>query len=369
MIFIYYDSLSHPGGGIGTYLHALALHLHQEKIPFQVTVTELKPSPIVDELIAKGIKVYRQKLLPGDRWLITKRVMLGWLASKLKPGDWVYCLCPPYAPIYLDLVRLVHWRKAKIAVSWFLAPEFWPPDIAGSHAQRFCQAIQETDRIISVSKCTVHQFKEVYGFTGKVYVVPYHNFQFFPETVDLPSSPPWKIGFMGRLDIRQKNLDTLLQAFSKALQVRHDLELHLYGGGSDQGILETLAQELNIQNNVYFWGAYDHRQDLPNIIRSCHFFVHPSRSEGGPCFSLLEQMQAGRYCVASQVGGIPDLYAGHPEAGLLVDCKDTESVYQGLTSALDKLANGLIDAEKIRSRYFDGFDMASAHRAWAEVIK
>jgi len=73
MIFLYYDSLSHPGGGIGTYLHALALHLHQEGIPFRVAVSELHRSPLVDELIAKGLSVYRQPRLPGDRWLLTKR--------------------------------------------------------------------------------------------------------------------------------------------------------------------------------------------------------------------------------------------------------------------------------------------------------
>jgi len=29
---------------------------------------------------------------------------------------------------------------------------------------------------------------------------------------------------------------------------------------------------------------------------------------------------------------------------------------------------GTIDGDKIRARYFDGFDMASAHRAWAAVM-
>lgn len=371
MIFLYYDSLTYPGGGIGTYLHTLALHLHNENIPFQVVVTEQKPSPIIDELIAKGIKIYRQIRLPGDRWLVTKRVMLAWLGSKLKSGDWVFCLCQPHAPIYLSLVRLVHKHQAKIAVSWFLAPEFWPPlpAIVGSYSKEYCQAIAETDAVVSVSKCTTHQFKEVYGYTGIVHVIPYHNFLYFPQAVPLPEGPPWKIGFMGRLEIQQKNLDTLLTAFSQVLNLHPDIELHLYGGGSDQKQLESLAQELDIKDIVHFHGSYDHRIDLPTIVANCHFFVHPSRWEGGPCFSLLEQMQAGRYCVAANVGGIPDLYADHPEAGCLVDCNDSQSISYGLITALTKVERGLIDPDAIRTRYFDGFDISSAHQAWTKVIQ
>jgi len=365
MIFLYSDVL-YRAGGIETYLHALALHLHSEEIPFCVVIAELESCPLVDELVDKGIEVYRQRRLPGDRWLVRQHFMLSWLGTQLKRGDWVFCLRQPLPRLYLRMVRLVHRCQAKIAASWMFAPEFLPP--VPPYGERFCQAVAETDAVISVSKCTAHQFKDVYGYTGQVHVVPLHNFLFLQESVPLPISPPWNIGFIGRLDIKQKNLDTLLKAIVPVVQEWQQIELHLYGRGSDKTRLEALAMSLGIQNHVVFHGAYDHRQDLPQIMANCHFFVYPSRWEGGPCFTLLELMQAGRFCVAADVGGIPDLYRGFPEVGLLVSPNNLSELSQGIVSTLQKVASGSINGNKIRDRYFDGFDMASAHQAWTSAI-
>ncbi len=366
MIFIYSDVL-YRAGGIETYLHALALYLHRESIPFRVAVAELEPCPLVDELVEKGIAVYRQRRVSGDRWLVRQHFMLTWLATQLKPGDWVFCVRQPMPELYLKMVRLVHLRQAKIAASWMFAPEFIPP--VPPHGEKFCQAVAETDAVISVSRCTAHQFKEVYGYTGQAHVVPYHNLLFFPETIPLCLAPPWKIGFIGRLDIKQKNLDTLLQALVPVIKEWQQVELHLYGGGTDETQLKALAINLGIQRHVVFHGAYDHRKDLPKIMANCHFFVYSSRFEGGPCFSLLELMQAGRFCVAARVGGIPDLYEGFPEVGLLVSPDNPSDVSQGIITALERVESGSVCGDKIRKRYFDGFDIESAHRAWISVIK
>ncbi len=361
MIFLYSDVLFRAGG-IETYLHALATHLYTEKIPFRVIVSELESCPLVDELVSKGIDVYRQPRVWGDRWLVRQRVMMRWLATQLKPGDWVYCVRQPSPALYLPLVRLVHQQQARIAASWMLAPEFLPPD-----RPQFCQAVAETDAVISVSNCTADQFEKVYDYSGKVQIVPYHNNLLFSDVVDLPSAPPWKIGFMGRLDIHQKNLDTLLRAFSKVAQT-WQVELHLYGLGKDRDQLEVMTDELGVKDRVVFHGAYDHRCDLPNIMANCHFFVYPSRFEGGPCFTLLELMQAGRFCVAASVGGIPDLYLNHPEAGLLVSPDDPDDLILGLNSTLTRMSNGEINSDRIRDRYLSGFDMTAAHKAWMSVL-
>ncbi len=365
MIFLFSDIL-YRAGGIETYLHVLALHLYSQKIPFRIVVSELEPCPLLDELQQKGIEIYRQPRVPGDRWLVRQHIMLAWLTMQLKPGDWVFCVRQPMSKLYLKIVRCVHRCQAKIAASWALAPEFIPP--APPTERQLIQAISETDAVISVSRCTAHQFKEIYGYTGNVFVVPYHNFLFFEDAVDLPLAIPWKIGFIGRLDIHQKNLDVLLEALVSVIQKFKTIELHLYGRGSDRRELEVLAERLNISEHVVFHGAYDHRQDLPEIMANCHFFVYPSRFEGGPCFTLLEMMQAGRFCVASRVGGIPDLYEGFPAAGLMVSPGNISELSQAIVTTLEQLKSGLIDGRIIRDRYFNGFDLASAHQAWVSVF-
>ena len=163
---------------------------------------------------------------------------MAWLWWQLEPGDWVYCVRQPIPGLYLDLVRLVHNRGAKIAASWMFAPEFLVPD--PPHYERFCQAVEETDVVISVSECTKHQFEEEYGYEGPVEVVRYHNLPFFAEPVPLPDGPPWCIGYMGRLNIEQKNLDALLEAFAHMRDEEMDVELNFYGDGSDQSTLDDL---------------------------------------------------------------------------------------------------------------------------------
>lgn len=362
MIYLYSDML-YRSGGIETYLHALALYLHQQGLPMRVVVAELEPCPLLIDLQEKGIPLYRQRRVWGDRWLVRQRVMMAWLVSQLKPGDWVYCVRQPAPSLYLPLVRWVHRRCAKLAASWMLSPEFLPPK-----SPEFCQAVAETDVVISVSRCTVDQFKQMYGYTGPVQIVPYHNNLLFSQAVPLPTAPPWKIGFMGRLDIQQKNLDTLLRSFATVSQ-SWPAELHLYGRGKDHDQLEQMAKELGISDRTFFHGAYDHRQDLPAIMANCHFFVYPSRFEGGPCFTLLELLQAGRFCVAASVGGIPDLYADHPEAGLLVSPNDAEDLVRGLTTTLERMEKGEIDGNRVRDRYFNGFDIVSAHQAWRLALQ
>jgi glycosyltransferase involved in cell wall biosynthesis len=322
---------------------------------------------MLDDLEAEGVDVYRQPYVPGDRWHVRKRLLMAWLWWQLEPGDWVYCVRQPIPALYMELVRLVHNRGAKIAASWMFAPEFLVPD--PPHYESFCQAVEETDRVISVSKCTTHQFEEVYDYEGPVEVVRYHNLSIFDEPVPLPDGPPWRIGYMGRLSVEQKNLDTLLRVFARLRKDDQNVELHFYGDGPDEAVLVDLTTDLGVDDTVAFHGRYDHRTDLPDIMADNHIFTYISNYEGGPCFTLLELLQAGRYVVASPVGGIPDIYDGHPEAGLLVDAEDPDQIADALETALRKIKSGVVDPGAIRERYRQDFDVAAAHDDWVGALE
>lgn len=367
MIFLYADVLSHQSGGIEAYLHALALHLHHEKIPFRIAVAEQAlPSPAVDELVATGIEVYRQRAIPGDRWHIRKRLLNLWLYRNIRKGDLVYCVRQPAAELYLGLVRAVHRRGAKVAASWIYAPEFLRPEAPLD--KRFRQAVAETDIVISVARCTAPQFKDVYGYEGRVHVVNYHNLEFCSAVLPIPDYPPLRIGYMGRIDIVHKNLDTILAAFKLLAVRRSDVELHFYGGGADEATLLAMVQDADLGDKVVLHGPYDHRRDLKEIISGCHLFVYTSRFEGGPCFSLLELLQAGRYVVTSPVGGIPDLYADHPEYGMMVEPHDPRAIANALDDALERIRTGRVDQIGMRKYYERNFGMAAAHRAWLRAL-
>jgi glycosyltransferase involved in cell wall biosynthesis len=99
-----------------------------------------------------------------------------------------------------------------------------------------------------------------------------------------------------------------------------------------------------------------------------HVFTYISNYEGGPCFTLLELLQAGRYVVASPVGGIPDIYDGRPETGLLVDADDPAAIADTLRTALQKIQAHDVTPAAIRIRYHEEFDMAAAHDDWLQAL-
>jgi glycosyltransferase involved in cell wall biosynthesis len=118
--------------------------------------------------------------------------------------------------------------------------------------------------------------------------------------------------YAGRM-ARIKDLSTLIQAFaaarSKALQ---SFKLALIGDGDQREGLEQLCHSLNLGSAVSFLGA---RTDVPRLVQAADGFALSSLSEGLPMV-LLEAMAAHVPCVATAVGGIPELFAGN--AGLLV---------------------------------------------------
>lgn len=354
-------------GGIETYLEALARRLHADGWPVRVAVCLNEPAPFLDGLSALNIPVYRQRRVMGDRWQIRQRMLVRAVAGSLRPGDWVYCVRQPMPEIYLPLVRAVHAMGGKVAASWMFAPEFLPAP-PGRVAESFKSAIAETDAVISVSECTKAQFREVYNFDGPVRVVRYHNSEIFSAPVSLPPGPPYQIGFMGRIAIEQKNLDTILEACCLLAGKRADIWFNFHGGGQDSDRFAAMVAEAGIGNRVKLHGPYDHKRDLPAIIALNHIFVYTSRYEGGPCFALLELLQAGRYVVTSPVGGIPDIYAGRPEIGDLVDSRDANAIAEAFERAIGRIERGEVDPMRIRTLYDSEFCEPVAHAQWIAAL-
>ena len=79
-------------------------------------------------------------------------------------------------------------------------------------------------------------------------------------------------------------------------------------------------------HELHVWGA---RDDVPALLREARVFVLPSRWEGSP-LALHEALQAGVPCVATAVGGVPDLVG---KGALLVPPDDAAA----LAAAVDRV--------------------------------
>lgn len=112
---------------------------------------------------------------------------------------------------------------------------------------------------------------------------------------------------------RTKNVAGLCNAF---VTVAHELpqsHLALIGSGGEEDKQIALAVA-RLPQRIHRLGW---RSDAAFLLDGCDFFVLPSRKEGLP-FALLEAMEAGLPCLATNVGGIPQLIA-HGMNGWLVD--------------------------------------------------
>lgn len=118
--------------------------------------------------------------------------------------------------------------------------------------------------------------------------------------------------FVGRL-APEKDLGTLIEAFAQLpSEVAERSRLYLAGDGDQRASLVAHCAALNLDNRVTFLGA---RSDVPDLLMAADAFVMSSRTEGLP-MAMLEAMAAGVPCVATAVGGIPELLAN--DRGLCV---------------------------------------------------
>ena len=158
------------------------------------------------------------------------------------------------------------------------------------------------------------------------------------EALSLPSNS-FVFGTIGRL-APTKGHSYLIRAFSKVKQVIPEAQLVFIGDGRLRRELEAQAAE-TAPNSIHFLG---YRSDVPQLLRTMDVFVLPSVAEGLPKV-LLEAIVMGVPCLASEVGGIPEIITNN-KTGFLVPPKNESA----LAEAMIKLAKM---PEKERQKLID----------------
>ena len=117
----------------------------------------------------------------------------------------------------------------------------------------------------------------------------------------------------------QKGYDRLLQSWQLVCQKNPEWKLAIYGTIDEtQGLLH-LAQQLGIQNNVYF---YPPAQDIQKHYIESSIFVLTSRYEGFGMV-LIEAMACGLPCISFDCPHGPKDIISHGLDGFLIENADT----------------------------------------------
>jgi glycosyltransferase involved in cell wall biosynthesis len=170
------------------------------------------------------------------------------------------------------------------------------------------------------------------------------------------------VGTVGNLTAK-KDHATLVAAMARLADERPDARVVVVGAGPLEADLRAQVARSGLGDRVTLAGS---RGDVAEILGAFDVFVLSSRVEGLP-IALLEAMAAARPCVATAVGGIPEVI-GDGVDGLLVPPGDPEALAGAVAKLLadpDRRADlGARAAARARD-----FDIAAAVRRLEAVYE
>jgi len=157
-----------------------------------------------------------------------------------------------------------------------------------------------------------------------------------------------------------KGHDVLVEAFCRVKERLPDAQLTLIGEGPEEKSLVAQANRLGVQNGITFAGWCD-RAVVREHLRGAHVFAFPSRSEGLG-LALIEALAVGVPCVATNVGGIPEVVCSS-DVGRLVPPEDPEALAQELVCVLENptVAKQLSTAGRERAQAFSWEEALDAY--------
>ena len=144
----------------------------------------------------------------------------------------------------------------------------------------------------------------------------------------------------GRANI-YKGLDFALQVIACLIFQRNIKNIHFIfcGDGPDLDQLKSMAESLNIKENVSFLGRVN---NINQILAACDIAFHPSRGEVGYSLAILEYMRAGLPVVVSDNPSVCEANT-HGHDGLIYREGDISDAAQALAELLssDELCTSL----------------------------
>jgi glycosyltransferase involved in cell wall biosynthesis len=123
----------------------------------------------------------------------------------------------------------------------------------------------------------------------------------------------------------QKDYPNLLQAFTQLVSQEREALLVIAGDGPLRPLMETLALDLGLKEQVKFLGLH---RDVPDLMKAADAYVMSSACEGMPMV-LLEAAATGLPIVATNVGGNSEVVMDG-RTGFLVPPKDPRALAEAM---------------------------------------
>lgn len=294
VIFSSYDSIHHPsyGGGGAIEIHEVCKGLSNE---FDILVLCGSYPGSHDEIIDTVKYKYIGVSFLGSRiGQLIYQFLLPWYITHLQFDIWIESFTPPFSSAFLPLFT----KKPVIGLMHMLCgPDmkrkyYLPFDVFEKYCMKFYpRLIVTTNRIGNLLKSwTIH---------SKIYVIP--NGITIPPNIKHTSNI--HILYMGRIEIIQKGLDLLLQAYT-LIKHKYQLPLLIAGTGNEDQIklLKKNIQQLHLSRDIHCLGRISGIQKQL-LFQNAACVVIPSRYETSS-ITALEALSYGKPLITFNIEGL-----------------------------------------------------------------
>jgi glycosyltransferase involved in cell wall biosynthesis len=205
---------------------------------------------------------------------------------------------------------------------------------------------------------------------GKVSIIPYGQTvdRFDAVTNDVVENKRAELGFDQQLSLvcvsrlfNRKGHQYLFEAIAPLLKNGLNAKIFLVGTGDYKDVLEQIATQLGILENIEFLGW---RDDGIEIIAAADIIVHPSL-EDALSQSLIESLMMQRPIIATDISGASDTLDGG-KYGKLVPPADSESFRIALEETIENIEDARENA-KLGRKYL--LEYMNAQRTADEYAK
>ncbi len=248
-------------------------------------------------------------------------------------------------------------------------PEFLPNKFAKFYAKFMMRrAIKKSYKILTVSENTKKDILKYFKVDPNKIEVIYNGVsdefvkkdkkktQYVYEKFNIPTNKKILM-YVGNLK-PHKNLERLLEAYSKT-KCKKDTCLLLVGKAFEKyNVLEDKEKDLKIDNNVIHTGIVS-QEELVDLYNIADLFIFPSLYEG---FGLpvLESLKCGTPVICSNNSSIPEV------GGDLVDYFDPYND-SDIAKSIDENLNNKVDHDKVK-KHIMKFDWKNHAKKMKEVI-
>ncbi len=199
------------------------------------------------------------------------------------------------------------------------------------------KTVEDSDSVVAVSEFTKKTYVDELGSDEDKIKVIYNGIDNsnLVELVGRKSVNGNRLLYIGRL-VDVKGVDVLIRAISVLKNRGIEVTLDLLGDGEARDYLKGLTDQLELSEQVFFHGVVLEKQEF---FDKDGIFVYPSICQEAFGISIIEAMSQGLVCVASRVGGIPEIIT-EKDQGILFEAGNPEALADAIIEAKKRCLEG-----------------------------